>query len=89
MLSKRERESFATKAASVNSNGKQTLKINLWNNDDRNYAHTNKVGMCLAHDQKLEDYQSKTNFQDCNIQINFCVSTWNRCKEHGPADELS
>ena len=48
----------------------------------------NKIGQCLAHGSRLDDFMKEVICFKSQISLRFNASTWHRCKEHGPADEL-
>ena len=88
MLSKEEKNLIKRKTHIKKE--QSTIHFNLWNKKDKEYATNNKHGMCLAHEKKLEELFRKLNFSNKDhLLINFSANTWNRCTEHGPADELA
>ena len=66
------------------------MNINIWNSKNEKYAQLNQIGKCLAHEHKLRDFLKKVNLTlNKNIFLKFSANQWDRCREHGPAEELA
>lgn len=87
-LSKGERKAHETALHTFVKN--PILNINIWNSKGVKYAQLNQVGKCLAHGRKLREFLAKANLTaKKEIYLEFSASQWDRCREHGPAEELA
>lgn len=86
LLSRREREVQVNLLRYLRKH--QTLHIDTWNNRSRAYELHNRVGQCLAHGDRLANFKADGIQSASSIYLVFSVNTWQRCREHKPADEL-
>ena len=86
ILSKEERTAHAGLLQNLVKN--TILNVNIWNSKGQNYAQLNQLGKCLVHEDKLRKFLLKANLANRNIFLEFSASEWDRCRDHGPAEEL-
>ena len=87
ILSKGERAAHAGLLKNLEKS--TVLNVNIWNSKGLKYAQMNQLGKCLAHEDKLRQFLLKANLSNRNIFLEFSASEWDRCRDHGPAEELA